>query len=142
MANRWRKASYVILAVLAPVLVYRLTPYRYRYEIFQLDSPFNEMAFDQSVWDADRRWGENPDARINMRAFMIDDLMSNHLRKGMTKAQVVSLLGESKLLEYPGSNRFAYYLGFSCGFLCMDPDFLAVDFDRQDKVISFHVVST
>lgn len=142
MTSRWRKAGYVLLVVLAPVLIYRLIPYRYRHEFFQLDSPFNEMAFDKSVWDADRRWGENPNARINMRAFMIDDLMSHQLRKGMTKAQVISILGESNHLDYRGANQFMYYLGYTCGPLCLDPDFFAVEFDGQDKVIDFRIVGT
>lgn len=72
---------------------------------------------------------------------MVDDLMNHHLRKGMTKVQVISLLGETGPDDF-GVNRFRYYLGFTCGPLCMDPDMFVVTFDSQDRVIDFGVVGT
>ena len=71
---------------------------------------------------------------------MVDDLMNHHLRKGMTKVQVISLLGTG--FGDVGENRLRYYLGYTCGPLCMDPDLFVVTFDSQDRVMDFGVFGT
>lgn len=140
MATRWRKAQILTLAIIAPVLIYRQIPYEYRVHLWQLDSAFNELRFDPKGW-AEHKYLLEGHPRIVMRALMVDDLMNNHLRKGMTKKEVKSLLGES-MDDYLKQNMFRYYLGFTCGPLCMDPDMFYVKFDSQDRVTDFGVHGT
>jgi hypothetical protein len=74
--------------------------------------------FVQQVWvQAD------PDGECGARYGMVDDLLANHLSPGMTKAEVITLLGA------PEDPDYGYMLG--CWIDC---DWVTVEFTADDRV--------
>lgn len=71
---------------------------------------------------------------LRKRLLMADDLMNNHLKKGLDSAAVKDMLGEPE-----GQYGFSYAIGtLTVG---MDPLFLVVDFDRAGKASRFDIKS-
>ncbi len=80
-------------------------------------SGWRSVPFDKTIWDdANEYSGQSiGPARDNRRALMINDLLTNHLHKGMTKSQVESILGHSQaegegdayynLLAFPSADQ-------------------------------------
>ena len=76
--------------------------------------------FVQRVWtEAD------PDGDCGARGGMVDDLLTNHLRVGMTRADVETLLGP------PEDPDYGYMLG--CWIDC---DWVAVEYDPSGHLIN------
>jgi hypothetical protein len=74
--------------------------------------------FVRQVWvEAD------PDGECGARYGMVNDLLANHLRRGMPKAEVIALLGA------PEDPDYGYMLG--CWIDC---DWVTVEFDADDRV--------
>jgi hypothetical protein len=74
--------------------------------------------FVQQVWvEAD------PDGECGTRRGMVDDLLANYVRPGMTKAEVITLLGA------PEDQDYGYILG--CWIDC---DWVTVEFSADDRV--------
>ncbi len=62
---------------------------------------------------------------------MFDDLIKNHLRKNMSKDEVVALIGKP---DYEDRTEFfSYKLGFWSGFR-IDLDTLDLEFSRDGKL--------
>lgn len=73
----------------------------------------------------------------NPRGKMYEDLVENYLRKGMTKAQVVALLGESDLVTKP--EIISYNLGMWSG-MRIDYDSLDLVFSNDGKLTKYYRV--
>ncbi|APZ92131.1 hypothetical protein Fuma_01736 [Fuerstiella marisgermanici] len=86
-----------------------------------LCSPFSGRVFDRDVWLA--QYGSR--AADNPRASMVQHLKWAHLRTGMTRSEVVQLLGEPDWEKQ--MNLFSYNVGMWSGFR-MDYDSLDVHF--------------
>lgn len=88
--------------------------------------------FSTEAWKAPRQ-----NARALMvhdpRALMVDDLLRNHLKLGMSKDEVVSLLGSP---SQPGEKSFWYGIGayHDRGWLFPSRDELHVVFDERGRV--------
>jgi hypothetical protein len=80
--------------------------------------------FDSDRWKALR----NSDARENPRARMLGDL-KDRLRQGMTRDEVVALLGEPETKE---GVRFVYAIGTSA--FGVDYEYFVVEFDVDGKL--------
>jgi hypothetical protein len=96
------------------------------YLFWQLRDMFpRAIPFDATLWQA-----ANIEEVDNPRCLMQRDLEQNHLKLGMTRAQVNTLLGE------PQSNEkvLSYYLGF-CSPFGIDGESLELEFDDRDKLI-------
>lgn len=107
-----------ILAITAlVVLVNMLTP-----------SPWDDRVFDREVWFAHAHDGK-PD---NPRGPMLEDLKKTALKNGMTREEVLALLGEPDY-ELPSETMMRYRLGSWSG-MRMDPDSLDIEFGRDGKV--------
>ena len=74
--------------------------------------------FVQQVWVQG-----DPDGECGARYGMVDDLLANHLRPGMTTAEVITLLG------VPQDPDYGYMLG--CWIDC---DWVTVEFTVDDRV--------
>lgn len=90
-------------------------------------NPFDDRPFDREVWLAEAGL-PGPD---NPRGQMYEDLLEKHLKKGMTKAEVLALLGKPDATSR--SRLFSYELGMWSG-MRIDTDTLDVEFDGTDKV--------
>ena len=74
--------------------------------------------FVQGVWiEAD------PDGECGSRSAMVDDLLANHLRVGMTRAEVEALLGP------PDDPEYGWVLG--CWIDC---DWVMVEYDSTGRM--------
>lgn len=61
-----------------------------------------EVEFDKS------KWNQKADGFYSHREEMVEDLMSNHLRKGMSYSEIKNLLGEPKNYSDLEENTIAY----------------------------------
>lgn len=99
-----------------------------RFFIFQ--NPFNDQRFNQSLWAA----YSGSTAPNNPRGQMYEDLTKKNLKKGMSKQDVLTLLGEPDVSKE--ETVFTYNLGAWSGFR-IDYDSLDIEFDQDGKVKAF-----
>lgn len=67
----------------------------------------NNIRFDSIKW---KNWVEQ-ESNMHMRWDMVDDLMANHLQRGMKIHEVDALLGKSTTRNYQGQLFYYYHLG-------------------------------
>jgi hypothetical protein len=121
----WGKVIAVILVLLLIASVLAGYVFWQMRQIFPRAIPFNG-----AIWQAADT--EKPD---NPRCLMQRDLEQNHLNRGMTRAEVTSLLGETKSNE----KVLSYYLGF-CNPFGVDGESLELEFDGNDKLINIRTI--
>lgn len=97
-----------------------------------MSQPLDLRDFDKDVW-LKHNHDNDPN---NPRAEMTYDLTKNHLKIGMDKKEVLSLLGKPDRRNE--KNYLSYYLGMQ-GFL-NDPGQLELQFDKNDRLIFFDLV--
>lgn len=115
-------ASLVVLAIISGFLLIR--------HVFS--PPFDDRPFDRGVWikNYDNQHPDNP------RVEMISDLENNYLRKGVTRKQVVELLGKPDRRDE--KHVISYLVGMQ-GFVS-DPGQLELEFDEKMGLIRFYLV--
>lgn len=94
---------------------------------------FRTSSFDAAQWRALNR---HPDDASCRRGGMAHDIQTNVLRKGLTKAEVIGLLGE------PDSRKddvHGYSLGM-CSGLRIDFDTLDTHFDSDGSLTTIQIV--
>ena len=97
------------------------------------NNPFNDLSFNREIWrSAD---GQNPRCP---RGQMIYDLQTKYLSKGMTRDEVIRLLGKP---DFESANQINYMIGFWTGFMKIDIDTFDLHFDRNNKLMSAQVVN-
>ncbi|WP_041366540.1 hypothetical protein [Methylophaga frappieri] len=127
--NLLKKIVFILLALVLAGVIGVVTTFYF----LTGDSPFNDKEFDQKVWlSMDTDW--DPD---NPRGKMYEDIVDNHLEKGMSKQQVVDLLGQPDLKNK--SLLFSYNLGMWSGFR-MDYDSLDLVFNSSANLEKFYRV--
>jgi outer membrane protein assembly factor BamE (lipoprotein component of BamABCDE complex) len=68
---------------------------------------------------------------------MVDDLMSSGRLDGLSRDQVIALLGPPHLKDFPGEAwqcDIHYFLGPERGFFRIDSEWLFITFDKDEKV--------
>lgn len=68
---------------------------------------------------------------------MVDDLMESGTLDGLTREEVINLLGTPHSKGFPGGAedcKINYHLGPERGFLRIDSEWLIIDFDEDGKV--------
>lgn len=91
--------------------------------------------------DFDRAKWRNADLDGRARAEMLPSLLRTHPLKGMTRQQVVDLLGEpTDTNKWRGADMI-YVLGNDGGLFPIDHEWLLLTLDRQGRVISFERVT-
>lgn len=76
-------------------------------------------------------WQKHPEKRINM----VDDLLAKYQLKGMSKEEIISLLGESTDTEYfKTESNMVYYLGPERGLISIDSEWLVLE--MQDNHVT------
>ena len=97
------------------------------------ENPFDNRTFDKEIWHT----YHNSTDQDNPRGNMADDLRKNHLYSGMTKKQVLELLGEPDFEKQ--SHVFKYVLGGWSGFR-IDYDSLDIYFDSAGRLTKTRIV--
>lgn len=90
--------------------------------------------FDPVAWKAGNL------ARDAVRIRMIDDLLSRHDFHGMSKSQVIAIIGEPDQTDYFNDWDLVYCLGPERGFLSIDSEWLVLRFDNAGKIIDYRIV--
>jgi hypothetical protein len=91
----------------------------------------HQRDFDDKIWRNQEKFARN-DA-WPPRLCMVDDLLAGGRLNGMTRSQVIELLGPP---DSPGIERhgFSYYLGPERGFIRIDSETLIVEFGVEGTV--------
>ncbi|UHA58640.1 outer membrane protein assembly factor BamE [Metabacillus litoralis] len=77
---------------------------------------------------------------MSERVYIVDDLLSTYNLKGMTKREVITLLGPPTDTEYfKNEKNIVYYLGDERGVISIDSEWLVIDFDKHEKVTDYVV---
>ena len=91
------------------------------------ETPVPQRPFDSNVW-------KQVDGRVSddsRRQAMLRDLRRNHLTPGLTRAEVVDLLGAP---YWEGAGAFQHWLGPGRKLLFdLDSDWLIVSFDESSE---------
>jgi len=88
--------------------------------------PRPSTRFDAAHWNA-----KNLPASVRLQ--MADDLIQTHRLDGMTRSQVISLLGEPPKTPYFKDYDLVYLLGPERGFMPIDSEWLVVKFGRDGR---------
>lgn len=95
------------------------------------------MPFDQTVWTDDDAIYQEP----NPRRLMADDVMKNHLRTGMSRQDVIALLGKPTDAPHFQDRDLVYWLGSEGGFISIDSSWLVLDLGETGTVEKFELVT-
>ena len=95
------------------------------------------LPFVSSWWNVDAEQG----TALQTRYRVADGLASSGRLNGMTEAEVIALLGAPTETDKFKDHRLIYVLGPERGFISIDYEWLAVDFDSTGKVSNVTVVS-
>lgn len=94
--------------------------------------------FDARLWN-DPAWRTSISTESHfhsIRQRMVDDLLAQHLRPGLSKDDVLGLLGprdEKPSLRVPEREAWIYVLGAQRG-IPVDDEWLVITFDGQERV--------
>jgi len=109
------------------------------------EHPLVPLAFDSAAWKSPDRFDGGSVLRP-LRQRMAADLVEHALAPGATRGQVRELLGApSRWPMFDASPWFgredeAWYLGPPVGVLSDEPQWLVLDFDAQDALVSARIL--
>ena len=111
-----------------------------------LDARYSELAFDETHWKAaGEMTREDQSSAKNRRAYMLGDLVENHLRLGMSKEEVEMLLGPRDSSTVEGDDNWIYHFPYE-GFKDIHPwdasgsHFVVLKFDKDGKYIKYEII--
>lgn len=90
--------------------------------------------FDHAVWQDKKAVAQE------MRIRMVDDLLRSRNFRGMTRAQVTAILGESDQTAYFSDWDMVYWLGPERDWFSIDSEWLVLRFDDSKKIAEFRIV--
>lgn len=127
------KKTFKIAGVLAGITLFVMIGFYTYLHFIVFEDPFDNKKFERSVW-MENHDNMDPD---NPRGEMYKDLVEKKLKKGMTKEEIIELLGEADIKT---EERFlSYNLGMWSGFK-MDYDSLDLEFDNKNQLKRFYRV--
>jgi hypothetical protein len=130
--KKWTKYSLVALSSVAGILVAVVVVLYFLMQAMS-GNPFGDRKFDRNLWQS--CYGSN--SQDNPRGQMFDDLRKNYLRKSMSKAEVIALMGKPDYED--GAEFISYKLGYWSGFR-IDLDTLDLRFNKEGKLRKFYRV--
>lgn len=124
----WKQKSWLVIAmsiVAVLTLVYILLVYQYW---------LPDREFDPVVWR------DEIQIQKGVRLSMADQLIKQGTLRGMTRAKVVSLLGEPPATGYFKDWDLVYWLGYERAFISIDSEWLVVRLDANGRVADYRIV--
>ncbi|MGE0757212.1 MAG: hypothetical protein AB7O38_09335 [Pirellulaceae bacterium] len=95
------------------------------------------LTFDRQAWVSGKSHGVGGPYLLRRR--MIGDLLRNHLRVGMTRDDIVDLLGKPR---QENDKKLDYYLGYPKWTFTFDHDIFIIHLNSDRKAASFEVCNT
>lgn len=130
--NKWLKAILITLggAILILSAMFGLTVYR----LNQGTVDFKPTSFDSQHW----MFSKPEMSWESVRLKMVDDLVENHLKVGLQKSQIISLIGSPDETKYFNNYDMVYYLGRERNSIGIDSEWLVIKL-QENKVESFKI---
>lgn len=92
----------------------------------------------------EKEWKNNEIAEHNRmwppRLIMVDDLIASKKLDGLSKKEVIDILGEPGKHGYFSQFDLVYRLGPERGFIRIDSEWLAISLDNNDRVNEYRLV--
>ena len=108
---------------------------------FELTGPMSRCrghrGFDATAW-RDPKQVYSP---LAIRGCMVDDLIARRRLKGLTRAEVVALLGEPRPTAYFQNYDLVYWLGPERGWISIDSEWLVFRLDATHRVAEYRLVT-
>jgi hypothetical protein len=102
-----------------------------------IDDYPHRRSFDSQAWKASLAQSP-PSDPIRLR--MVNDLLQQHPLTGVSRSEVLELLGTPPATNYFSNWDLVYWLGPERGLLSIDSEWLVIRFDKTGKVAKFDVV--
>jgi hypothetical protein len=80
-------------------------------------------------------------SKLAVRGCMVDDLLEQHELRGMTRAQVVALIGEPDKVRDLPEYDMVYWLGPERGLIGTDSEYLVMKLDKSSRVTSVELIT-
>jgi hypothetical protein len=80
-------------------------------------------------------------SRLAPRGCMVDDLLAHHKLVGLSRTEVIALLGEDPQSEYFSDYDFVYWLGPKRGLTSKESEWLVMRFGESDEVVEAKLVT-
>ena len=79
--------------------------------------------------------------KLAVRGCMVDDLLERNQLRGMTRAQVIALIGEpDRSSDFPEYD-LVYWLGPQRGLVGTDAEYLVMKLDQSNRVTSVELIT-
>lgn len=127
------KTLLLVLAGIAGAAVLVVIAFFISINILLSGRSIDKIAFDAEVW---RSEGES-----TIRQEMVDDFLHNHSPIGMTRQEVIDLLGEKSKTHHFPEYDLIYWVGIERGPYAIDSEWLVLRLDDNDKVIEAGLVT-
>jgi len=79
--------------------------------------------------------------KLAVRGCMVDDLLDRHELRGMTRAQVIELIGEPDATRDLPEYDLVYWLGPERGLIGTDSEYLVMKVDKANRVTSVELIT-
>ena len=84
-----------------------------------------------------KKWVDSPKQRVNM----VDDLLNHYSLEGLSRSEIMNLLGnETEGAYFKEVDNMVYYLGNERGFISIDSEWLIIHF--VDNVVNGYEIVT
>ena len=102
-----------------------------------LDDGVDQIPFVSNVWKNTPAVFSHDSVRLRM----CDDFLEGHCIVGMSRGEVILLIGEPDQTEYFKSYDMVYMLGQETdSYFAMDSQWLVLDLNDSERVVSYDIV--
>ncbi len=103
-----------------------------------LDDGVDQTPFVSNVWKNTPAVFSHDSVRLRM----IDDFLESHSIVGMSRVEVILLIGEPDQTEYFKSYEMVYMLGQETGsYFAIDSQWFVLDLNDSERVVSYDIVT-